>query len=110
VLTGMLENVLQGHESDSEVLCAEWSNDGVLIASGGTDKAVRVWDALTASQVCVFVKNICVCVCVKRICVCVCAKHIYVCVCVKRICVLCVRTRLAGMCRRDAWLYMYGYI
>jgi WD40 repeat protein len=39
---------LTGHEG--EVLCAAWSSDGRLIASGGQDNAVRVWDAATGRQ------------------------------------------------------------
>lgn len=40
--------VLAGHEG--EVLCAAWSRDGRLIASGGQDNSVRVWDAATGRQ------------------------------------------------------------
>jgi WD40 repeat protein len=40
--------VLSGH--DGEVLCAAWSRDGRLIASGGQDNAVRLWDAATGKQ------------------------------------------------------------
>ncbi|HEV7902879.1 MAG TPA: caspase family protein [Pyrinomonadaceae bacterium] len=40
--------VLEGH--DGEVLCAAWSRDGRLIASGGQDNAVRLWDAATGKQ------------------------------------------------------------
>ncbi len=40
--------VLKGH--DGEVLCAAWSRDGKLIASGGQDNAVRLWDAATGKQ------------------------------------------------------------
>lgn len=40
--------VLAGH--DGEVLCAAWSSDGRMIASGGQDNAVRIWDAATGKQ------------------------------------------------------------
>ncbi|HJR07877.1 MAG TPA: caspase family protein [Pyrinomonadaceae bacterium] len=40
--------VLSGHEG--EVLCAAWSADGRMIASGGQDNAVRLWDAATGKQ------------------------------------------------------------
>lgn len=39
---------LRGHEG--EVLCAVWSRDGRMIASGGQDNAVRLWNAATGRE------------------------------------------------------------
>ncbi len=44
--------VLRGHTD--EVMCAAWSADGKLIASGGQDNTIRLWDAATGQELRVF--------------------------------------------------------
>ncbi len=48
VARGVQMSVLTGHEG--EVWCVAWSADASLLASGGDDEFVRVWDASTGMQ------------------------------------------------------------
>ncbi len=47
--TGSALHDLKGHTGDNH--CAQWSNDGRLIATGASDKTIRLWDTQTGKQV-----------------------------------------------------------
>jgi WD40 repeat protein len=53
-ITGNLLSTLPGHEWPASAVDIDWHPDGTLLASGGDDYMVRVWDTTTGEQVQVF--------------------------------------------------------
>ncbi len=60
ICAGTQMRILLGHEG--EVWCVTWSADGELLASGGSDKCVRLWDPRSGCMCRCMSVHVCACV------------------------------------------------